>query len=67
MLTENSPSLEKVQGDLSKHLEAANIQLAEAESFSEAPCDCVKKLKACIQGSGVLTQILENLHLCMVC
>ncbi|XP_050987109.1 gamma-aminobutyric acid type B receptor subunit 2 [Labeo rohita] len=44
-LTQREQRFTEVQGDLSKHLEAANIQLAEAESFSEAPCDCVKKLK----------------------
>lgn len=27
---------------------ADNIQLSEVESFSEVPCDCVKKLKVCI-------------------
>ncbi|XP_021322612.1 gamma-aminobutyric acid type B receptor subunit 2 isoform X2 [Danio rerio] len=44
-LTQREQSFTEVQTDLNRHLEEANIQLAEAESFSEAPCDCVKKLK----------------------
>ncbi|KAL1259665.1 hypothetical protein QQF64_010242 [Cirrhinus molitorella] len=44
-LTQREQRFTEVQGDLSRHLEAANIQLAEAESFSENPFDCIKKLK----------------------
>ncbi|XP_077072185.1 gamma-aminobutyric acid type B receptor subunit 2 isoform X1 [Siphateles boraxobius] len=44
-LTQREQKFTEVQRDLSRHLEVANIQLAEAESFSELPCDCVKKLK----------------------
>ncbi|XP_048010204.1 gamma-aminobutyric acid type B receptor subunit 2 isoform X2 [Megalobrama amblycephala] len=44
-LTQREQTFIEVQRDLSRHLEQANIQLAEAESFSEVPCDCVKKLK----------------------
>uniref|UniRef100_A0A672JTN5 Gamma-aminobutyric acid type B receptor subunit 2-like n=1 Tax=Sinocyclocheilus grahami TaxID=75366 RepID=A0A672JTN5_SINGR len=44
-LTQREQRFTEVQRDLSSHLEVANIQLAEAESFFEAPCDCVKKLK----------------------
>ncbi|XP_056331840.1 gamma-aminobutyric acid type B receptor subunit 2 [Danio aesculapii] len=44
-LTQREHSFTEVQTDLSRHLEEANIQLAEAESFSDAPCNCVKKLK----------------------
>uniref|UniRef100_A0A673FW64 Gamma-aminobutyric acid type B receptor subunit 2-like n=1 Tax=Sinocyclocheilus rhinocerous TaxID=307959 RepID=A0A673FW64_9TELE len=44
-LTQREQRFTEVQRDLSRHLEVANIQLAEAESFFEAPCDCVKKLK----------------------
>uniref|UniRef100_A0A671QWL8 Gamma-aminobutyric acid type B receptor subunit 2 n=1 Tax=Sinocyclocheilus anshuiensis TaxID=1608454 RepID=A0A671QWL8_9TELE len=44
-LTQREQRFTEVQRDLSRHLKVANIQLAEAESFFEAPCDCVKKLK----------------------
>ncbi|XP_052475217.1 LOW QUALITY PROTEIN: gamma-aminobutyric acid type B receptor subunit 2 [Carassius gibelio] len=44
-LTQREQRSTEIQRDLSRHLKAANIQLAEAESFFEAPCDSVKKLK----------------------
>ncbi|XP_052003358.1 gamma-aminobutyric acid type B receptor subunit 2 [Xyrauchen texanus] len=44
-LTQHEQRFTEVQSDLSRHLEVANIQLAEAESFSDAPCASVKKLK----------------------
>ncbi|KAI7806353.1 putative gamma-aminobutyric acid type B receptor subunit 2-like [Triplophysa rosa] len=44
-LTQNDQKFTEVQKDLSGHLEVANIQLVAAESFSEAPCDGVQKLK----------------------